>query len=353
MDTSDPGFATLYTDGTTSVLEFDASRAANIWRWQQNAGATLQLQMALDNNNTLTLYNQAASPTANITLNPLGTSTFQNSLTVNGTDNEMPNQALVNANSVLTRGLADGRYLVAGAGGATSLSFFSSSSATGTDSVALGQSSQASGLYAMTLGYLSQASGMNSIATGYETKALSTGATALGSGTTASGSYSTAFGGSSTASGFTSIAGGANAQASQSYAVALGSYTSASGFKSLALGYGTTASGYSSAAIGSFATASGKNADSFGCNSSASGYFATSMGFFTSASSYDSTAIGQHNVGGGTASSWVATDPLFEIGNGTSTQNSDALIVYKNGNASFQGVVTAAPTGDIPMYTGN
>ena len=58
-------------------------------------------------------------------------------------------------------------------------------------------------------------------------------------------------------------------------------------------------------------------------------------------------------MGGGDPINWVASDPLFEVGNGTYQARSDALVVYKNGNAAFQGVVTVAPGGDIPMYTGN
>jgi hypothetical protein len=31
---------------------------------------------------------------------------------------------------------------------------------------------------------------------------------------------------------------------------------------------------------------------------------------------------------------------------------SDALVVYKNGNATLSGTLTVAPGGDIPMFTG-
>jgi len=67
---------------------------------------------------------------------------------------------------------------------------------------------------------------------------------------------------------------------------------------------------------------------------------------------------------------------LFEIGDGSTSSNSDALVVYKNGNAAVQGnvttggnvtaggtlitgagitangIITAQPGGSIPMYTG-
>jgi hypothetical protein len=63
------------------------------------------------------------------------------------------------------------------------------------------------------------------------------------------------------------------------------------------------------------------------------------------------------------STSWVSTDPLFEVGNGISnTAKSDAFIIYKNGDASFPATtskvtaatfVTTQTSGDIPMYTGN
>ena len=83
--------------------------------------------------------------------------------------------------------------------------------------------------------------------------------------------------------------------------------------------------------------------------------------------SFSSVAIGSYNVGGGNPYSWVPTDSIFEIGNGVpiapegddvdpyaaTTGRSNALTVYKNGNMDVQGVVTCAPGGDIPMFTGN
>ena len=74
------------------------------------------------------------------------------------------------------------------------------------------------------------------------------------------------------------------------------------------------------------------------------------------ATAMDSFVIGTSNVGGGNSNKWIGTDPLFEIGNGGQGNNpwrSDALVVYKNGNATFQGTVNVAPGGDIPMFSGN
>lgn len=63
--------------------------------------------------------------------------------------------------------------------------------------------------------------------------------------------------------------------------------------------------------------------------------------------------MGAYNVGGGNTTSWVATDPLFEVGNGSQSHKSDALLLDKSGNLKVNTVTVTAPGGDIPMYTGN
>jgi hypothetical protein len=176
---------------------------------------------------------------------------------------------------------------------------------------------------------------------------------AFGYDTVASGSYSEAFGAHNTASGSSAAVFGYGSSATSGGAMALGTNVTASGYYSMAEGIDTNASGHGSVALGLLTTASA--------------YGSTASGLCTTASSYLSFVIGGYNLGtnssGGAAnpSSWVSTDPLFEIGNGnggTASNNytpttSDALVVYKNGNATFQGVVTVAPGGDIPMYSGD
>ena len=91
---------------------------------------------------------------------------------------------------------------------------------------------------------------------------------------------------------------------------------------STAMGYSTTASGDYSTAMGSWTIASGE--------------YSTAMGDETNAESYASVALGRFNVGGGTAISWEATDPLFEIGNGADGFNrANALTILKNGNVGI------------------
>ena len=100
----------------------------------------------------------------------------------------------------------------------------------------------------------------------------------------------------------------------------------------------------------------GQYSVAFGHSAIASGQSATAIGCQTTAPSLAELTLGRYNTGAITSggnTTWIATDPLLEIGNGTSpAATSDALIVYKNGNATLQGILTVAPGGDIPMFTG-
>jgi hypothetical protein len=188
---------------------------------------------------------------------------------------------------------------------------------------------------------------------------------AFGTGSTASGGGSAAFGSDSMASGASSVATGYFSVASGEGSTAMGGRTTAIGEFSTAMGFGGTASGSESTAMGVSSTASGSVSTAMGESSSATGSYSTAMGYYTTASSYDSLAIGFFNNGGGNSSTWIPTDPLFEIGNGGTSSGyysgnlhlgnpafngpSDAFVVYKNGNAQVQGTIRCSPGGDISM----
>jgi hypothetical protein len=144
--------------------------------------------------------------------------------------------------------------------------------------------------------------------------------------------------------------------------VAIGGYVNATGSGATVLGWNSTATGGGSIAMGINDYATGNEATAIGNNAQAYGDESCSLGETLHADSYCSLAVGVCNVGGGNATTWVATDPLFEVGNGGNPgggagnlsiyANSDAFVVYKNGSATFQGPVTVAAGGDIPMFTG-
>ena len=131
--------------------------------------------------------------------------------------------------------------------------------------------------------------------------------------------------------------------ASGNFSAAMGSDTEASGDYSTAMGRNTTASGHYSTSMGSSTVATGNYSTAMGSFTDASGDYSAAMGFLTKAESFRSTAIGSKNIGGGNPTSWVATDPLFEIGNSQGT-SSNALTVLKNGTIT-------APTFDLAEIT--
>lgn len=194
------------------------------------------------------------------------------------------------------------------------------------------------GEYSVAFGNVNIASGYASSATGFYSTASGWSSTAAGFANTASGWASTAFGSMNT------VDGGC--------AISLGTECFASGGGSTVMGCATIASGGLSTAMGDTTAALGDCSTSMGVGTTATGFASTAMGSQTAAASYASTAIGSLNLGGGSPDEWIAGDPLFEIGNGTTTP-SNAVTVYKNGNMDVQGVVTCAPGGDIPMFTGN
>ena len=243
------------------------------------------------------------------------------------------------------------------------------------------------GNYSVALGLNSTASAEGTIALGEDATASGSGAVAFGSGFS-SGSFSTAFGASVALGALSTSFGGSTTAARGDYSLAYGEGTTASGDHSTASGFYTTASGSLSTASGSYTVASGDLSTVFGVQSSALGtlsfavgetnvasgfcstaigYGATTLGMVSSASGYEITATARNSFVTGTYNLGLSkdnstpsptasapTDPLFEVGNGTSlTSKSDALVIYKDGSSKFNGPVTVPQSGDIPMYTGD
>ena len=136
------------------------------------------------------------------------------------------------------------------------------------------------------------------------------------------------------------------ASGTQSF-IGSGSGNTASGGNSAVLGgLAGVASGVNSSVIGgSSNTASGTSSSTLGgVGNIASGWYANAGGFSVTADSYGQTTFGAYNMpkGSENPTTWVTTDPLFVIGNGTGSaaSRSTALMVLKNGNV---GIGTTAP----------
>jgi hypothetical protein len=136
------------------------------------------------------------------------------------------------------------------------------------------------------------------------------------------------------------------------YSVAFGFNTIAKGTNAIATGVANTASGNSSATCGIFNKAIGDYAIATGNTSTATGISSMSLGeltmaigtnavamhFRTIAKAYACLAIGRYNdtMDISSTTSWVATDPVFIIGNGSaSNSRSNAMTVLKNGNVGI------------------
>jgi hypothetical protein len=181
----------------------------------------------------------------------------------------------------------------------------------GGTAVAIGSNTLASGASSVAIGTSSEATNNDTIALGYTNVASGYRAVVLGSQATAAGDFSAALGKSSSVS------------SGSTYGTAIGNSSEVTALGASAIGYDTTASG-------SYGMA-------FGYKSSVTGDYATTLGPNVTAASYASVVIGRYNQPtGATAASWIATEPLFVIGNGTSsTATSNAVVVLKNGNTGF------------------
>jgi len=222
----------------------------------------------------------------------------------------------------------------------------------GDNSTAIGDHASASALNSLSMGSNTSADWNYSTAIGYNTHARDENSTAIGHSTTALGANSTAIGINTTALGDYSTAMGVNTTAQGMYSTTMGNETTASGDYSTAMGNATTASGYYSTAMGSNTTASWRYSTAMGLATMATGEHSTAMGFGSIAQAYSSTVVGQWNKFEGTFDSWVPTDPLFVVGNGTDGPNrSNAFEVKKNGNTYIPSLYTTTTQPQLNKKT--
>ncbi|MBE0675075.1 MAG: tail fiber domain-containing protein [Bacteroidales bacterium] len=268
-------------------------------------------------------------------------------------------------------------------------------------SIALGMGAQSTKKGALSFGVNPTASGDYSTAIGYGPTASANYSTAIGVNATSSGTYSMAGGYGSTSEGGYSLALGMNSHTTGNYASALGYGARAYGDKSISIGsyystvlrkkvliggvwmwlnlpisvYNTATDDYSIAfgngntssqggmaigsnnvarAVGSVAIGHSNVADSSfsfaaGYSSTASGNNAFVLGENATAQSLNSFVIGTYNIISGDKDDWVASDPLFVVGNGSSSSDrSNAITITKGGRIGIQSVTSPLYAVDLP-----
>ena len=212
---------------------------------------------------------------------------------------------------------------------ATSFSW-SGGLAAGTGSIAVGNQAYASGSGSTALGS-SSATGDSSFAAG---KGLALGAesVAIGTGSTAKGQGSVALGQFNITNGTGSFAIGRDNRIDIGSGFVLGSSNYL---------FGNSSGGVSIGNRNGSRGDSGQNSVALGYDSTAIGNYSTAIGMSVVSYSYMSTALGAGNVGGGSATSWIETDPLLELGNkewgaGQVPENrSNAITTLKNGQTTL------------------
>jgi hypothetical protein len=237
-----------------------------------------------------------------------------------------------------------------------SFAFGERATASNSESYAIGRGAIASGYRSFALGSAgvddlghatapTRANGDYSFAIGQGSLALGYGSVAIGLADTAGVDYSLALGYKTSAKGSYSVSMGVGSIASGNVSIAMGNYAMATTYSSISIGDGTRAIGNFSTAFGYATTASAGLSTAMGAFTIANGYISTALGNTTTAKPYASLAIGQFNDT--TCSStgehtWVSTDPLFIIGNGSwINARSNAFTVLKNGKTA---IGHAAPT---------
>lgn len=205
---------------------------------------------------------------------------------------------------------------------------------------AMGDYSHAEGMDTKTSGQAAHAEGFNTTAIN---KSHAEGEDTLAGGDAADNRAAHAEGLRTTATGAGSHAEGSDTIASGRYSHAEGRKsttgeikTTASGEASHAEGVGTTASGYNSHSEGGITTASGMHSHAEGYGTTASGKASHAGGTSTIAQWDNSTVVGQFNKTSNLSN--TSSDPLFIVGNGTSTSaRKNALEVFTDGTAYVNG----------------
>lgn len=290
--------------------------------------------------------------------------------------------SLLNNEGFLVEGDFGGGVNNYGAG--TRMSFFASRGAFragGLDTQANYWDDVNTGDYSAAFGLDNNAGGDYSLVSGRNNLGYGMYTTVFGRDNQGIGNYSFAAGQNNTASGLYSFVSGKNNSASGKSASAMGNENFARGEYSLAAGYqtqtgkdngteglgafsfgentraeanGSMAGGKNNTTQGNYSVISGENnfisgsgdhGAVFGKNNNILAQYGTAAGNYLEVRTYAESIFGQYNANfSGSSGSWDNSDPLFILGNGTSTvDRSNAFIVMKSGETGI-GIGNTKPT---------
>ncbi len=224
----------------------------------------------------------------------------------------------VSSTSIGSNNSSDGNYAV-------SIGDFNG--AIGNNSVAIGYSLVNNGVASVTIGKDNQINDPSTaaIAIGNQNQVIGDSSVVMGEGNASLFSVSSiAMGYQCGAYGLSSIALGYKAQATESYSIAIGYNPIADEILAVAMGSSTQAIGFNSFAIGK--------------DTISNGQFSAAFNIDSTAQAYQSNVFGRFNVISGTTDTWIDTEPLFVVGNGSDDLNrSNAITVLKNGTTIIGG----------------
>ena len=230
--------------------------------------------------------------------------------------------------------------------------------ASGTGSIAMGNQSFASGPNSTAFGN-GAATGDNSFAVG-KGVAIGAGSVAIGTGSRANGQASLAIGEANVTNGSysSSLGFGNNVYGAGSFAI--GQYNFIYRDSGFVFGEINTLNGnsYGGVSIGAYNGSQGNTGEysvTLGADSTAIGNYSTAIGMGAVSYSYMNTALGSGNIGDGSATAWIETDPLLELGNKewggweSKENRSNAITTLKNGqttltNKAWKANPAVAPT---------
>ncbi|WP_233166002.1 beta strand repeat-containing protein [Pedobacter sp. ASV12] len=201
---------------------------------------------------------------------------------------------------------------------------------------AAGINNRVAGIGNVALGRENDVAGPNfGIAVGYLNK-ITSDAAAIGYNNTIDANYSIGIGSEN------------NIANTGAYSAAIGQGNTVSGQYAIGIGQSNTSSGQYSATLGVANVASGPLSLAIGGSNMASGQTSVALGTNLKATSNVEFVLGRFNaITTGDANNWVATDALFQIGNGADAANpANALTVLKNGNTGIQ---TAVPNSALTV----